>query len=203
MLSLAVASLLSVAEPVVLASGVSPDGAYEVLLEADHDTPSFTKYAFKGVDENFPAFLVLERTSGAILGRFPWPGGSEETEALLRDRTEVKWRLDSAAVAINTRDMFYAHAIVLARDPESGRFANVALPSYAEISGRAPPPANLLRSRGRSLAVSWNPEGLLIFETWLWGEVDYPLSYRVLLRLREGRLVVQDREPILEDRPSW
>jgi hypothetical protein len=39
---------VSAIEPVPLAGGVSPDGAFEVALEADHDTPRFAEYEFKG-----------------------------------------------------------------------------------------------------------------------------------------------------------
>jgi len=203
MLSMVVAILVSTIEPVPVAGGVSPDGAFEVALEADHDTPRFVEYEFKGGDEQFPAVLVLERGRGTLVRRVPWPGAASETEVLLRNRTQVKWRSDSAAVAINTRDAFYAHSLVLALDPKRGRFAEVPIPPYAELTGRLTPPDERLRSRGRNIAINWTPEGLLAFEVWLWGDVDYPISYRVSLRLSGGRFVVQDRKPIVEGTPSW
>jgi hypothetical protein len=202
-ISIAIAVVLSAGEPVPINGGVSPDERYEVVLEADHDSPRFLEYEFKGGEEQFPALLVVHRGSRGILGRFPWPGAATETESRLRDRTQVKWRSDSAAVAINTRDRFYAQTLVLAHHAESGRFAAVAIPPYAELTGRPMPPDHKLRSRGREISIGWTDEGRLVLETWLWGEVDYPLSYRLSLRLAGGRFVVHDREPILEGTPSW
>ena len=203
MLNIAITVALSVSEPVPINGGVSPDDKYEVVLEADHDSPRFVEYEFKGGEEQFPALLVVNRSSGVIVGRVPWPGAASETESLLRDRTQVKWRSDSAAVAINTRDRFYADTLVLVRHAESGRFAVVTIPPYTELSGRPMPPQEKLRSRGREISIRWTTEGRLVLETWLWGEVDYPLSYRVSLQLAGGRLVVHDREPIVEGTPSW
>jgi hypothetical protein len=145
----------------------------------------------------------LRPESALSMGRNTQPGAASESEVRLRDRTQVKWRSDSAAVAINTRDTFYAHNLVIARDRASGRFAAVPIPPYAELAGRPTPPAEKLRSRGRSIAIRWTAEGLLVLETWLWGEVDYPLSYRVSLQLTGDRLVVHDRQPITQGTPSW
>lgn len=201
--TIAIAVVLGTTEQVPLSGGVSPDGAWEVALEADHDSPRFREYEFKGGDEQFPAFLVVDRGSRAVLGRIPWPGAASEKEVLLRDRTQVKWRSDSTAVAINTRDAFYAQSLVLVRKPQNRRFTDVPLPPYAELSGHARPPDEKVRPRGRNIAIRWTAEGYLIFETWLWGDVEYPLSYRVSLRLKDGRLEVQDRQPIMEGTPPW
>lgn len=202
-LSAVVAVLLATSAPVSIVGGVSPDGAFEVVLEADHDTPRFDAYELKGGDEQFPAFLVRKRKGSAILGRFPWPGAASEREALLRDRTQIMWRSDSAAVAINTRDTHYANSLVLALDPASGVVSRLPVPPYADLTGRPDPPPEKLRSRGRDIAIHWTAAGLLVFETWRWGDASYPLSYRVSLRLTQGRLVVVDREPIADGRPAW
>jgi hypothetical protein len=198
---LAVVTAVALLSSVLLPGGASPDRRFKVVLEADRDSPNWSNYEFKGAAEEFPAVLLM-RTNGVVLGRFEWLGDSY-SGGLLRLRTEVKWRSDSRAVAVNTAETYYANCLVLAIDPSLNRVASIPLPAYTELSGRADPPRDRLRPRGRTVASGWTSSGRLILETWLWGDVEYPLSYRALLRLQGNRFAVEHREPILVGNPSW
>lgn len=96
MLSLAGTGLLCLTAAVQITGGLAPTGMYEVVLETDHDTARFAEYEFKGDESQFPAFLVLDRTNGNTLGRFPWPGDGSDTRTQPTGASRPWWSVGSS-----------------------------------------------------------------------------------------------------------
>ena len=194
--------LAAPSEPVQLAEGASPDGRFEVVLEADVDTPRYQTYALKGGDEDFPAFLLLDARNGTPMIRVPWPGASDPSLPPLRNATAVLWRDDSRAVAINIREPHYWYTLLLVWDATTRSFASVELPSFTELSGRPAPNPEDLRARGVEEAESWTQAGHLVYYFGLseLRRVDYPLTYRATLRVSPSGCQVVRSEAVSPDR---
>ena len=190
-------------EPVPLEHGVSPNKRYDVVLEADKDTPAFQRYEFKGDDSEFPAFLVRELPSHRIVARLTWPGdASAGDEQPLRSHTRVLWSPAGDAVIVNTNERFYSYSSVLTVQPETGRFVQVPFPDYKTLTGFEPPDSSQLRARGFTRA-EWTPEGLLVYAISSSPQPSYdgpdPLRHRITLRVTPTRMEVVGREVVPED----
>jgi hypothetical protein len=186
---------------VPLTSGRSPDGGFEVVLEADFDSARYKTYEFKGSDEEFPGILVLDAYTRRAVGRIPWPGDASNTSlSPMRGRANVVWRGDSNAVAVNVRDPYYWFTTLFVKN--RGRFVSVALPDFAEVAGRPGPSPKLLRARGMEEAERWTEEGNLVYYVALSAmqPVDQPLSYRAILGVSRAGCRVLSRKPVDPDR---
>jgi hypothetical protein len=195
-------SLASTEEPVRLAAGVSPNGVFEIALEADYDTPGYQAYELKGSDDQFPAILVLNRRTTRPVLRVPWPGDPNASSmSPLRGRARVLWRGDSAAVAVNIREPHYWYTVVLMRDGPKGSFVNVPLPDFEIIAGRPAPDSNDLRARGVEEALRWTEAGQLVYYIGLSAmrPVSQPLTYRATLLVSAKGCTVVAREPVEPD----
>lgn len=195
------AALAAPSEPVALEDGLSPDKRYEVVLEADKDTPSFARYEFKGDASQYPKFLIRDTATGRIVGRQKWPGDSTAgDERMLRNHARVLWRADGGAVAINTDERFYSYTSVLARGPKDVEFICVSFPDYKTLTGFAMPNSDDLRPRGFASATEWNSQGLLVYHFESSPLPSYkgvdPLKHRVTLRVTERGMEVFSREAL-------
>jgi len=192
------------AEPVQVARGVSPDRRFAIVLEADLDTPRYQTYEFKGGDDQFPAFQVLNLRSGRSLIRVPWPGDSSSKIGMapLRERTTVLWRGDSRAVAINTRDPYYWSTILLVWNERDHVFVNVPLPGFEAVAGRPVPRPEDLRARRVEEALRWTAKGELLYYLALdeLRPLGYPLTYRVVLSVAPDGCRVLSREAVSQER---
>lgn len=201
---LSAATLIQAAEtPVSLVSGGSPDGRFEVVLEADFDSPQYSSYEFKGPDDEFPGILVLNRRTGRPLARIPWPGDATNTSLpLMRQRIKVLWREDSTAVAVNVREPHYWYSAVFTLDSDNGRFINVPLPDFGAVAGRPAPHSELLRARGVEEAERWTDEGDLVYYIAVSPmlPLDQPTAYRAVLRLGLSGCRVLRRQSLDPDR---
>ncbi len=200
MLHLACASLLLAApdEPVALKDGTSPNKRFEIVLEADKDTPSFAAYELKG--DSYPKFLVREVSTGKIVGRLACVGDSQSDAMPLREHATLFWRQDSLAVVINTSERFYSHSVVLAYDLAKKEFREVAFPDYKTSTGFAVPSSDDLRPRGFSSARGWDDDGRLTYEIMLVPGAAYrgadPLYHRITLHVSPGGMEVVSREAL-------
>jgi hypothetical protein len=188
-------------EPVALESGVSPTKQYDVVLEADKDTPAFDRYEMKGDDSQFPRFFIRHLPSGTTVGSLRWPGDPSGGDSQpLRSHTKVLWSPDGSAVAINTDERFYSFTSVLASDPKSGKFVRVQFPDYKKLTGHATPKSEDLKPRGFSQSVCWTPKGFLVYEFGYSPAASYsgsdPLHYRITLRVTSRGMEVISSEPL-------
>jgi hypothetical protein len=199
LLFLMVFAQLSGAQTRALENGVSPDGRFEVVLEADIDDPAFSRYELKGEDDQFPAYLVLQRQSGKILMRIRYPADSHSDKQPLRKHTKVLWSPLSTAVAINTRERFYTHTSLAVFDPGKVEFRRVELPDYETLTSFSKPDSRKLKPRGASWVSAWTSEGHFIYESRLASLVDEeldPLRHRVELSIGAEGCKVVKRLPI-------
>lgn len=187
-------------EPVPLENGKSPDGRFEVVLEADKDTPGYEKYEMKG--GSYPAFLILDQESGKALVRIEFPGDVQSDQQPLRKHTKILWSPKSSAVAINTDERFYSHLTLAAFDEESGVFKKVIVPDYMTLTGFPDPPREQLRARGREFAEGWTEDGHLIYRLRYAPmpsfEGDDPLRHRIELAVESDGFKVVRRLPLEE-----
>jgi hypothetical protein len=183
-------------EPVGLEGGISPTKRHEVVLEADKDTPTYRSYEFK--EDSGPKILIRELPGKRVVAKLLWPGDPNSDAQPLRTHTAVLWSPDGECVAINTSERHYAHSSVFARDPESGKFVEVEVPDYKTMTGFAPPDSDKLRARGFANALSWTPEGHLVYILRLSPGGLYegkdPLVHRTTLRVTPKGMVVVRRE---------
>ncbi len=187
-------------EPVSLSQGVAPTTRYEVVLEADKDTPGFQRYELKGEASEFPAILVREISGQRIVGRLSWPGDPSGGDSQpLRAHTEVLWSPTGEAVAINTNERLHSYSSVLALEPDTGKFVQVPFPAYKTLTGFSPPNSEQLRARGFTRAHEWTREGHLIYSIHYSPAASSvgadPLSHRIALRITHKGMEVIRREP--------
>jgi hypothetical protein len=188
------------AEPVALENGASPNGKYDVVLEADKDTPSYSKYEFKA--DNSPKLLLRELRSKKILQTLSYPCDPDSDMRPLREHTGIIWRPDSGALVINTSERFYSHMNVFVLNKKAGLFQEVNLPSYKSMTGFDVPKSEDLMARGHSSGTNWTEDGLLVYEIFLSPAGSYngkdPLTHRVFLRLKPNEMEVVRHEPITD-----
>ncbi|MDF3056131.1 MAG: hypothetical protein K0R17_346 [Rariglobus sp.] len=189
-------------EPVALENGTAPTKRYEVVLEADKDTPKFQRYEFKGDDSQFPAILIRQLPNGGIVGRLSWPGDAHSDDQPLRSHTTVLWHPRGDVVAINTNERNYAYSSIFALQSDTGKFVEVRFPDYKTLTGFPTPNSDQLRPRGFGRAVRWTKEGHLIYTLRLLPETYTgadPLSHRITLRVTPKGMEVIRREASRED----
>ena len=180
--------------------GTSPNGKYDVVLEADKDTPTYQKYEMKG--EDVPRLLVREIASKKVISSLPFPSDLDSDQRPLRDHTKVIWRADSAALIINTHERFYSYTNILVLDPKNLRFRDLEFPDYKQLTGLEAPKAEDLTSRSHEYGREWSKEGLLVYEMLLHRSGTYngddPLHHRVFLRVGTDGMEVVRHEPITD-----
>ena len=193
-------------EPVALQNGVSPSKRYEVVLEADKDTPSFKRYEMKGDPSQFPRFLIRELPGGRTVGSLSWTGDPGSDEQPLRSHCKVLWRGDGTAVAINTHERFYSYTSIFALAPKTGKFVEIKIPDYKTLSGFSEPNTEQLKPCGGDRVLGWTKEGALVYEISLTPLASYkgddPLEHRISLRVTSKGMTVLKRESPPFDSPQ-
>lgn len=196
--------LIASAEPgigIALENGVSPDKKFEVVLEADKDTPLYKGYEFKGGNDQFPAFLIREIKTGKVLARVGWEGDADSDQRPLRSKSNVYWSPSGTAVILNTSERNYSHSCIWAIDEKSGEFKRLEFPDYKTMTGFEAPSSGDLRPRGFSSS-SWTKEGDLICELVLSPLTSKdggdPMQHKIKLRLGPGGFEVIAREKLKE-----
>lgn len=201
LLGLCSAAIAAPLEPVALENGVSPTKRYEVVLEADKDSPSFKRYEMKGDASQFPRFLIREISSGKTVGSLPWTGDPGSDEQPLRKHCEIIWRGDGGAVAINTHERFYSYTSVFVLDPKSGKFTEVLFPDYKTLTGFPEPNVDQLKPCGRDRVLGWTQKGDLVYGISLTPLASYkgndPLNHRIELRVspKGMKVIRRDADP--------
>jgi len=150
------------AEPVALKNSVSPNGLYEVFLEADKDTPSYKNYKMQADESSRPAFLLFNKKDQLSSARTLFKANVNDGQSPLRNLTNVLWRADSQAVAINTGTLPGNELSLLVWNSQLAKFTEARLPDYEKLTG-FPMPDIFLLTRSQS-AKTWTPDGHLIYE---------------------------------------
>ena len=196
--------LIASADPsigVALENGVSPDKKFEVVLEADKDTPLYKKYEFKGGNDQFPAFLIREIQTGKVMARVGWVGDADSDQRSLRSKSNVYWNPSGTAVILNTSERNYSHSCIWAIDKKSGEFKRLEFPDYKTMTGFEAPSSDDLRPRGFSSS-SWTKDGDLKCEFVLSPlnpkDGGDPMRHKITLRLGPGGIEVIGREKLKE-----
>ncbi len=183
---------------VALENGVSPSKKYEVVLEADKGSPRFERYEFKGDNDQYPAFLILEVASGEILTRLPWGSDSSDWPSL-REGSKVSWNPAGDSVILNTSSRFYSASSIWSFEVKSGVFKETGLPDYKTLTGFNAPKSDDLRPRVGASS-SWNERGDLVHEIILSPLVDPkngdPMHHRITLRMGPKGWTVVSREKL-------
>lgn len=184
---------------VALENGVSPSRKFEVVLEADKGSPRFERYEFKGDNDQYPAFLILEVASGKILTRVPWGSDSSDWPSL-REGSKVSWNPAGDSVILNTSSRFYSASSIWSFDVKSGVFKKTELPDYKTLTGFNEPKSADLRPRAGAYS-SWNDHGDLVHEITLSPLVEPkngdPMRHRITLHMRPKGWTVVSREKLL------
>lgn len=187
--------------PVALRDGASPDKKYEVVLEADKDSPSYKDYEFKGSEDQFPAFLIRDVKTHKVAARVRWMGDAVSDEKPLRLRSTVLWNPSGTSVILNTSERFYSHSGVWTLDQASGKFGKLDLPDYKTLTGFEAPTADELRPRGFSSS-AWTKEGnlehKLILSPLHPKEGGDPFRHHITLRIGPEGFKVIAREELKE-----
>jgi hypothetical protein len=169
-----------VAEVPAVPDSVSPDGRLHAVMDIDRDSSINPEWK----DGSYPRVEITDKATGRVLASFDYDGGAGDDERPLREHIKVKWRKDSKAFAVNTRDRYYTHyRAYIVKD--SSQFVHIPLPSYHEMTSFHMPDTAHLRSRWREIAAGWDSDGLLICDLFAEPMPSFtgsnPLKHRVYM----------------------
>lgn len=136
--------------------------------------------------DSYPHIEITEVATGKVLQTIEYFGAAGGDGGALRDQVQILWRADSKAFALTIRDRFYSDTTVSAMDA-TGKFVDIAFPSYKEMTGFSDPDPKDLRPRGWAIAEAWDKKGHLVYGISFSPEASYtgkdPLNHKIVLEV--------------------